>query len=870
VLAYEDAPLDRRLAAFVELARRQGLTEEPQALAARVAARMEADGTELKAGVDCEEIVRFAQQLDVTALIAMVRALRQHGLFAGAEDLHSTDDILRQARVAPEHHRLIRRWLNALEANHLLERDPASSKYCHLASLAPAALTEAWESVATLQPKIDRRTELLEYFRTAEQHLPELMHGELDPVALLFPEGRVEIHEVAYNDSFLGRYLNSLVTAAVCEIARHHPATTPLRVLEIGAGVGGTSIELIPALAQSNVEYLFTDVSQFFLNNASERFRDYPWVKYALFDMNQDYRAQDLAPNSFDVIVCANVLHYAVNANIVLARIRELLQPGGWLVLIDMVRDNYQVLTSMEFLFDANLKDFEDVRQGHDATFINLAQWHSLLATPGAQTAQCLPRADDVLSKIGFHVFAVQFKTDREPVTTRELLAHLADRIPHYMLPPHLEILDALPLTANGKIDRKTFLSWLSLKKKEHTITAQNEPENDLERRLAAIWAAVIGVKSVGRNQDFFEIGGDSLLAAQLVGRIREEIPEARPIFFDSLLRSVLEQPTVAQLAAHLERPQTSDASLQPQSSPLIHLAKTADGPLRVLVHDASGTLASYNHLFSALSAAGSLAGLVVNDTEAYLQIQSRMLVESRATKYAQLLRSENRNLELIGYQFGGIVAAELASRLVEVGFPVKSLTVIGGSPVPCQVEDELLTEYLFINGSGIDPVQLGFPPEAGLGRALALIRSRTPGIVAEGELAKLSGDPELAGVAWCFRRLAALPQADRLTSFSRTLASPGSEPAPLSQVTLLYSIFRHSIRAGAESKMSPYAGDITVLQPTEQIPVWPSLLDDTICFWKERCLGKLRIIDVPGNAYACLRAEHAPHLAQMISECLG
>jgi len=867
VLAHGDGPLDRRLAAFVELARRQNGTPSWQLLAAEVAARMEAAGAEIRMGVDGEEILRFAQQLDHTALVAMVCALRQHDLFAGAEDVHSLDEILRQARVVPKHHRLIRRWLNALEANHLLQRDPTGAKYCHLAPMDPSALTEAWQTVESLQPKVDRRTELLDYFRTAGQRLPELMHGELDPVALLFPQGRVEIHEVAYNDSFLSRYLNCLVTAAVCEIARQHAPRTPLRVLEIGAGVGGTSIELIPALAEFSVEYLFTDVSQFFLNNASERFRDYPWVKYALFDMNQDYRPQGLTPNSFDVIVCANVLHYSLNANIVLGRIRELLQPGGWLVFIDMVRDNYQVLTSMEFLFDANVNDFEDVRQGHDATFINLEQWHGLLATAGAQIARCLPHSDDPLSQIGFHVFAAQLKTDREPVTTRELGAHLADRVPEYMVPAHLEVLEALPLTANSKIDRKTLLSWLSLKKAENAATGQDEPENDLERRIAAIWAAVIGVKSVGRNQDFFEIGGDSLLAAQLVGRLREAIPEAHPVFFDSLLRLVLEGPTVAKLAAHLQISRALDAAPQPQSSALIHLAKAGDGPLRVLVHDASGTLASYSPLFAPLSAAGSLAGLVVNDSELYLQMQPRTLVENRAAKYAQLLRSENRDLDLVGYQFGGILAAELASLLVEAAVPVRSVTVIGSCPIPFQVEDELLAEYLFIHGSGVDPVRLGFPAEAALGQALAVIRSATPGLIADGQLAKLAGDPELAGVAWCFRRLAAIPQADRLTSFARAFAPPGSEPAPLSQVTLLYSIFRHSIKAGAESKMSSYAGDIVLLRPSEQTPLWPSLREDTVRFWQEQCLGELRVIDVPGNAYTCLRAEHAAHLVPLITE---
>lgn len=865
-LAHGEAPLDKRLAAFVELAHRQDNSPTIQELAAKVAAAMEAAGSEIRAGVDCEEIVRFARQLDHTALVGMVCALRQQGLFTGAEDSHSLDEILDRARVAPQHHRLIRRWFNALEANGMVERDPVTENYRHLAPLPPTALDEAWQSVEKMQPKVDRRTELLDYFRTAGQHLPELMHGELDPVALLFPQGRVDIHEVAYNDSFLSKYLNRLVTSAVGEIARRHEAKTPLRVLEIGAGVGGTSIELIPALAGFHVDYLFTDVSQFFLNNAGERFREYPWVRYALYDMNQDYRAQGLVPNSFDVIVCANVLHYALDARIVLGRIRELLQPGGWLVFIDMVRDNYQVLTSMEFLFDANVKDFEDVRQGHDATFINMEQWRGLLDAAGAHRVSCLPRPEDPLAQIGFHVFASQFKLDRERVTVPELTGHLVERVPEYMVPSHLEILDALPLTANSKLDRKTLLSWLSHKKTEHAATVHDEPENDLERRLAAIWAAVIGVKSVGRNQDFFEIGGDSLLAAQLVGRIRESIPEAQPVFFDTLLRLMLDGPTVAKLAAHLQSSQSSDDAPQAQSSALVYLARNGQGPLRVMVHDSSGTLASYSQLFAQLSAAGPLAGLVVNDSDEYLQLPPSALLEPTANKYAQLLRAENRELELAGYQFGGMLASELASLLAESGVPVKSLVVIGSCPMPFRVEDDLLAEYLFIRGSGVDPVRLGFPAEAALGQALAAVRAETPGVVPEGTLARLSGDAELAGVAWCFRRLAAIPQADRLASFARAFAPPGSDPAPLSQVTLLYKIFRHSMKTYAEGKISPYAGDMVLALPTEQTPFAPSLREDAARFWREHCLGEVSIVNVPGTIETCLRAENAAHIGQLLT----
>jgi len=138
-----------------------------------------------------------------------------------------------------------------------------------------------------------------------------------------------EIHEVAYNAMFLSRYLNRLLTTAACHLAGQHDGGRPFQVLEVGAGVGGTSVELIPALAAFDVEYLFTDVSEFFLNNARQRFAEHGWVGYARYDMNRDYRTQGLLPNSYDLIVCANVLHYAHSVDEALGRLRRGLLADG-------------------------------------------------------------------------------------------------------------------------------------------------------------------------------------------------------------------------------------------------------------------------------------------------------------------------------------------------------------------------------------------------------------------------------------------------------------------------------------------------------------------------------------------------------------
>ncbi|QLK92878.1 amino acid adenylation domain-containing protein (plasmid) [Mycobacterium avium subsp. hominissuis] len=102
---------------------------------------------------------------------------------------------------------------------------------------------------------------------------------------------------------------------------------------------------------------------------------------------------------------------------------------------------------------------------------------------------------------------------------TSELTAKVAALVPSYMVPTRIVSLDRIPLTANGKLDRRAVIALLDSK----AWPAQDEaPSNDVHAALAAIVAEVLGVESVGAHQDFFALGGDSVLATAVIARIRD------------------------------------------------------------------------------------------------------------------------------------------------------------------------------------------------------------------------------------------------------------------------------------------------------------------------------------------------------------
>ncbi|HEU4733061.1 MAG TPA: amino acid adenylation domain-containing protein [Kofleriaceae bacterium] len=130
------------------------------------------------------------------------------------------------------------------------------------------------------------------------------------------------------------------------------------------------------------------------------------------------------------------------------------------------------------------------------------------------------------------------------PLDVSELRAQLARQLPDYMVPSTFVQLSQLPLTANGKVDRRA----LPAPQVEAVLPDAHEPPaGEHERAVAAIWSELLGVPRVGRHDHFFELGGHSLLATRVISRLRRLAP-------DLPLRAVFERPTVASLAELLCR----------------------------------------------------------------------------------------------------------------------------------------------------------------------------------------------------------------------------------------------------------------------------------------------------------------------------
>ena len=166
---------------------------------------------------------------------------------------------------------------------------------------------------------------------------------------------------------------------------------------------------------------------------------------------------------------------------------------------------------------------------------------------------------------------------DEAEASEDELRAFLADRVPEYMIPSRFVGLDQLPRTAAGKLDRRALEhvpgTELSVDTAARTATA---PRTEVERKLAAIWMDVLKLDTVGVDDDFFELGGDSLLSIRVIARAgREGLRIAPERFF--------ERPTIAHMAASVD--ETNVRGSRRERPPTPRVDPVGDAPLTPIQH---------------------------------------------------------------------------------------------------------------------------------------------------------------------------------------------------------------------------------------------------------------------------------------------
>ena len=323
--------------------------------------------TQLLSHPEFIEYQALLPQLETLSLHYITQALEELGWSPQSDATPNTQDLAAQLNIAPRHQLLFQRLLAIWKAGQGYKVQGARCKVQE-ENTEPFSLN--------LEPlTLNLQAELPLVTRCGE-NLAAVLRGEVDPLTLLFPEGDLGDLTQLYERSPGARVMNALVQRAV--VSAIATAQRPIRILEIGAGTGGTTAHLLPQ--RQNVEYVFTDVSPLFLSKAQERFGDYPFVRYELLDIERSPAFQGFQ-HPFDLVIVANVLHATADLRQTLTHVRELLAPGGELILLEGTHP----LTWLDLIFGLTEGwwKFTDHDLRPDYPLLSAEQWQALLEESG-------------------------------------------------------------------------------------------------------------------------------------------------------------------------------------------------------------------------------------------------------------------------------------------------------------------------------------------------------------------------------------------------------------------------------------------------------------------------------------------------------
>ena len=459
-----------------------------------------------------------------------------------------------------------------------------------------------------------------------------------------------------------------------------------------------------------------------------------------------------------------------------------------------------------------------------------------LAAQPGVREAVVLARADSQEGERRLVAYVAGLAGDAaDPAALRSALA---GRLPDYMLPAAFVFLDALPLTENGKIDRR------ALPAPETGSSRDRRPARDpLERFLAAQFSEVLGLPDeIGIDDDFFELGGTSITSAIFIHRLQEALGEVVHVV------TIFDHPTVASLAEHVRERHPEGArratageagdagAALPDRGVLVPLqAGSPDRRPLFCVHSVGGEVVSYRELAHRLGPDQPVYGLQSPDPplEDVREMAARYVAAVREVQPAGPYR-------IAGWSMGGVVAYEMARQLEAQGETTEILAVIdAASPArwagePGRSDAEMVTLFATaleqLHGGDLD-VPPGFE-------------------LPEVDLATLDADAALGIALDLGRQVGLLPA--------------GLETAELRR---LFDRFRAN-RSSLAAYHGPYSygGELHLFRAAGRMTMQE---EDPTLGWGKLLNGNLRIFDVQGDHRTILK-EGVETLARQLRILLG
>ena len=413
---------------------------------------------------------------------------------------------------------------------------------------------------------------------------------------------------------------------------------------------------------------------------------------------------------------------------------------------------------------------------------------------------------------------------------TQHLRDELTTRLPAYMIPSAFVVLDELPRTINGKIDRAALPRPAGRPAWAGHFEA---PATSTQQTLVTIWEELLDTRPIGIQDDFFDLGGHSMLAVRMTSEVERLMGKRLPLV------ALFQNATIAHLSALIDQDEL--AALGSTLIPLRMSEHTAPRepneslPPLFCIHPAGGTVFCYLEMAQHLASGRPVYGVQANGIDGNLPPHETLA--EMAAHYARVIREVHSEgtVHVTGWSLGGNIAFEVARQLDLRGTPVGVIALLDSGLL--SPEDDFREEDFLPLLSALFPGAMNLDLEE--------IRQQS--------------------------------QADQLQFFVERASQAGIVPDELNDIVAtknapdaahVFGVFQSNVKAVHDYVAEPFAGDVHLFRPRDQGKT-NNLFDDPLLGWRE-VTRETFVHEVPGDHAHMLQSPAAEAVAQQLDELMS
>lgn len=441
-------------------------------------------------------------------------------------------ELIQEIGIAPEQIAVLDMWLNWLhEENILTEKD---GQLLFAAEFNPIDNDDTF--LNTFREKLNERKSLLRQILTNALPSVSLLDDELLSPELLSTQDKSTLKGI------------ECIAEKINQAANQSEKT--LKIAILGGRTGVLTEKLLHVTQGNIIEYSVIDEGRAMVRSCTDR------LSQSGYSVNGIELKNNQVPEEywyhFDVVVAINTLHRFPQPDQGIFICNQLLNNNGRLLAVEAGLLMPIALVSSGVI-DRGFQHFNQQRRETFSPMLNKASWKNYFLKTGFVKVN----AEEIQDSFNV-VYDTYCPEERQQLKETTILSHIQALLPPHMMPEKLVILPWMPLSANGKIDRKSFTELV--RTMIETVARKStedfeKPANKVEDSIADIWKELLALEAVGRNDVFFEIGGDSLSATRFLTEVKKqfEVNLSLRELFGATLKDVAAKVEIAHLKLQQE-----------------------------------------------------------------------------------------------------------------------------------------------------------------------------------------------------------------------------------------------------------------------------------------------------------------------------